>query len=370
MKTIMLYRKEFKTTPIPYREAHSLSKNGYKVKIITWNRIAVGPEMEEVNGIEVHNIKVRCSYGNPFHLALKILFYYWKVLFILKKQKFEVLHCHDLHTIPIGFLAGKLTRKPIIYDVHDFYFDKKIKFIKKLIQKIDGFFASKVDYIIVPSPYFLDYYKKLNGNVALIFNAPEKNIFTEKKELQSRVFTISYFGNVRWDKQLVDLMEAVKDIKNARIFIGGSGIKMEEIKRVAKNYDNVKIGGFVPYKELMDRYKESDCIYVVYHPTNQVIKYSVPMKIFEAMACGLPVISNCEGFTGEFVRKNRIGLCVEEGNLKQIREAVIKLMNDPELRKEFGENGRHLVEKFYNWENMEKILVKIYSEVLNKERKR
>jgi len=94
------------------------------------------------------------------------------------------------------------------------------------------------------------------------------------------------------------------------------------------------------------------------------------MKIFEAMACGLPVISNCEGFTGEFVRKNRIGLCVEEGNLKQIREAVIKLMNDPELRKEFGENGRHLVEKFYNWENMEKILVKIYSEVLNKERKR
>ena len=147
-------------------------------------------------------------------------------------------------------------------------------------------------------------------------------------------------------------MEATKNMKNVRIFIGGGGIKMEEIKEIAKNYKHVEVSGFVPYEKLINRYRQSDCIYAVYPSSNQVIKYSVPMKIFEAMACGLPVIANCEGYTGKFVRENKIGLCVEEGNLEQIKEAVIKLVNNVELQKELGKNGRKLVEKFYNWGNV------------------
>lgn len=362
----MLYRKEFEPDPVPYRQSRTLLKNEYKVKIIAWDRSAKRPKIENIEGIEIQNVRVKCSYGAPFHLLVKILFFYLKVLKKLAKEKFDFLHCHDIHTIPIGFLVSKLLQKRVIYDVHDFYFDRKNRVIKKIMQKIDAFFASRVDYIIVPSPYFSDYYKRLNKHVKVIFNAPEKNLFIPKENYQSKIFTISYFGNVRWGKQLIDLMEATKNMKNVRIFIGGGGIKMEEIKEIAKNYKHVEVSGFVSYEKLINRYRQSDCIYAVYPSSNQVIKYSVPMKIFEAMACGLPVIANCEGYTGKFVRENKIGLCVEEGNLEQIKEAVIKLVNNVELQKELGKNGRKLVEKFYNWENMEKRLIEVYEKVLEK----
>ncbi|HDM25022.1 MAG TPA: glycosyltransferase WbuB [Thermoplasmatales archaeon] len=362
---LMLYRKEFDVDPVPYRQSKALLENGSNVKIIAWDRSGSHPYKENIEGIEICNVKIKCPYGKAFHLLLKLPFFYWNVLCKSKRKEFDILHCHDIHTLPIGIIVAKFRKKPILYDVHDFYFDSFPKMLKVLLQKFEKFLASKVDYILVPSPPFYEYYKKVNKRVEIVFNVPEKNLFKPRRESgKSNAFTISYFGNVRWDKQLIDLIEATKELENVRIFIGGGGIKMEKIRKIADKYKHVTVSGFVPYKELIRRYNETDCVYAVYPSCNQVIKYSIPMKIFEAMACGLPVIANAEGYTGKFVKENRVGICVEDGNIAQIRRAVEILVNDPKLAKELGENGRKLVESFYNWENMKKSLLNIYKDMV------
>ena len=368
---LMLYRKEFDVDPVPYRQSKALLERGFNVKIIAWDRTGLRTDREDMDEIEIHNVKVRCPYGKILPLLLKLPFYYWKVLLKLRDENFDILHCHDIHTLPVGFFISKLRGKSFLYDVHDFYLDVKWKFFGSLMQKLEKLLASNASYILVPSPPLGEHYKKLKEHVEVIFNAPEKHLFKPSdgsKKSKSDEFIIAHFGNVRWVKQLKDLMEATKDIEHVQIFIGGGGIKINEVRKIASKYKHVRVGGFVPYEELIRRYSQSDCIYAVYPSTNQAIKYSVPMKIFEAMACGLPVIANSEGYTGKFVRENRVGICVDEGNLSQIKEAVETLINDRRLREELGKNGRRLVEDFYNWENMRNYLLKVYENIIGEGR--
>ena len=358
----MLYSKEFEPNPVLYRQCQTLLKNGHNVKIIAWDRTNKRPKNENIDGIEVQNVGVKCSYGDLAHLLVKIFSYYSQVFRMVLKEKFDVMHCHDIQTIPIGLFIGKLLGKKVIYDVHDFYFDSE-SLLNNMLKAIDSFFASKADFITVPSDYFSKYYMRINNNVSVIFNVPEKDLFVPiKTSPQESAFTISYFGSVRWDKQLVDMIKVTSELDGVEVFIGGGGIKMKEIKKIAKKYRHVKVEGYVPYNNLVKRYWQSDCIYVVYPPTNQAIKYSVPMKIFEAMACGIPVIANSEGYTGTFVKGNNVGRCIDEGDLQQIRKAIISLRDDPSLREKLGENGRKLIEEVYNWENMEKRLLEVYGE--------
>ena len=362
MKVIMLYSKEFEPNPVLYRQCQTLLKNGHNVKIIAWDRTNKRPKNENIDGIEVQNVGVKCSYGDLAQLLVKIFSYYSQVFRMVIKEKFDVMHCHDIQTIPIGLFIGKLLGKKVIYDVHDFYFDRE-SLLNNMLKAIDSFFASKADFITVPSDYFSKYYMRINNNVSVIFNVPEKDLFVPiKTSPKKSVFTISYFGSVRWDKQLVDMIKVTSELDCVEVFIGGGGIKMKEIKKIAKKYRHVKVEGYVPYNNLVKRYWQSDCIYVVYPPTNQAIKYSVPMKIFEAMACGIPVIANSEGYTGTFVKGNNVGRCIDEGDLQQIRKAIISLRDDPILRNKLGENGRKLIEEVYNWENMEKRLLYVYGE--------
>jgi glycosyltransferase involved in cell wall biosynthesis len=64
-------------------------------------------------------------------------------------------------------------------------------------------------------------------------------------------------------------------------------------------------------------------------------------KILEAMMCGLPVITN---IAQEFIHNTSCGIVVEYGNVNQIKQAIVSLKENPQLRKSLGEM---VVKHFY-----------------------
>ena len=88
-----------------------------------------------------------------------------------------------------------------------------------------------------------------------------------------------------------------------------------------------------------------------------------PTKLFEYMACGIPVIASNFPEMGAIVEENNCGITVDPTNIMQISDAIIELLKDPEKEKKMGENGRRAVEEKYNWENMEKRLFGLYEEL-------
>jgi glycosyltransferase involved in cell wall biosynthesis len=84
-------------------------------------------------------------------------------------------------------------------------------------------------------------------------------------------------------------------------------------------------------------------------------------KLFEAMMCGIPIITNV---ATEIVNETQCGIIVDYNNIDHIRETIVNLRDNPDLRKKLGENGRNAFLQKYNWNAMEQRLFKIYQELL------
>jgi glycosyltransferase involved in cell wall biosynthesis len=85
-------------------------------------------------------------------------------------------------------------------------------------------------------------------------------------------------------------------------------------------------------------------------------------KVLEAMMCGIPIITN---ISHDLVNDTKCGLIVEYDNVEQIKQAIITLRGNPELRRLFGTNGRKAFLEKYNWSKMEEKLLRTYETLFN-----
>ena len=104
---------------------------------------------------------------------------------------------------------------------------------------------------------------------------------------------------------------------------------------------------------------------VTLHPKENYLE-SLPIKMFEYMHAGIPVIASNFPLWQEILTENKCGICVDPFNLDQIAEAIKYLLNNEEDARIMGINGREAVTKKYNWENEVKKLENIYINAFNK----
>lgn len=106
---------------------------------------------------------------------------------------------------------------------------------------------------------------------------------------------------------------------------------------------------------------QSDISLNLYDPQIPINNFSMGNKIFEAMMLGLPVITNV---AHDMVNETGNGIIVNYSNIEQIRDAVIKLKDNRELRKKLACNSRNAYVQKYNWAIMEVRLFEVYNKLL------
>jgi len=89
---------------------------------------------------------------------------------------------------------------------------------------------------------------------------------------------------------------------------------------------------------------------------------TAPSKHFEAMMCGIPIITNA---SAELVKDVGCGIIVDYDDVEQIRAAITSLRNT-ELRTKLGNNGRIAFLEKYNWTKMEEKLYEVYENLMQK----
>jgi glycosyltransferase involved in cell wall biosynthesis len=104
----------------------------------------------------------------------------------------------------------------------------------------------------------------------------------------------------------------------------------------------------------------SDVMIALYDPKlwNNI---TLPNKLFEAMMCGVPLITN---ISSEVVKEVGSGIIVQYDNAQQIKEAIVALRDNLSLRQNMGLNGRKAFIEKYNWSKMEDELFKLYEALL------
>ncbi|MEM5816583.1 MAG: glycosyltransferase, partial [Desulfitobacterium hafniense] len=124
--------------------------------------------------------------------------------------------------------------------------------------------------------------------------------------------------------------------------------------------DNILFTGKVPHVEVEDYVRKSRIGAVTLLPLPKYYK-NIPIKQFEYMSCGIPVVgSNLPPIT-RFLTPYHSGLIVDPTQPEEIAQAFKTLLADAKLRQEMGANGLKAVREAYNWGKMEERLLNLYA---------
>jgi glycosyltransferase involved in cell wall biosynthesis len=102
---------------------------------------------------------------------------------------------------------------------------------------------------------------------------------------------------------------------------------------------------------------------VTLHPIRTYLD-SLPVKMFEYMAAGIPVIASDFPLWREIVVGHKCGICVDPMDPRAIACAIDYLVAHPDVAREMGENGRRAARERYNWGHEEKRLLDFYGTLL------
>lgn len=92
---------------------------------------------------------------------------------------------------------------------------------------------------------------------------------------------------------------------------------------------------------------------------------NLPIKAYEYMSMGLPVILSHSPYNDKMMEKYRFGICVDPENTDEFASAIRYLLDHPEEARQMGENGRRAVKENFNWGVEEKKLLALYEEILS-----
>lgn len=190
-----------------------------------------------------------------------------------------------------------------------------------------------------------------NGANTDIFKPLHKEKIRNRLQLDSSFFYIGFSGAFKAWHGLEELVESapciIEKIPNTKfVFVGDGELKnkiMEMVKKLGITHNCIFINR-VPYKTIPKYINAFDIGIIL---KKREIPGS-PLKLWEYMACGIPVIgTDSEDF--EILKKENAGILVDPNDIKSISYEIVKLLKNKQLIQELGLNGMQYVLNNRSW---------------------
>ena len=125
----------------------------------------------------------------------------------------------------------------------------------------------------------------------------------------------------------------------------------------------IDAAGWVPFEQIAESLSSADIALAVLQPIPRYVA-ALPVKLFEYMACGLPVVISDFPAVRQVVAGSDCGILVDPADVEAVSQAIEALIADPDLAQRLGENGRIAFNTRYNWQVLEPILFRVYADLL------
>lgn len=303
------------------------------------------------------------------------------VLSVIESAKLDILICIDYPTLKLGTLLKKKQQSlELVYDSHEIYIETINQFfpkrgwkgiygiplikINKLIHlKLEKKYVQQVAKCITVcnslSTYFNERWQK---EVAVIRNCPsikhsryelDKEKYKYQLNLPTDKQLLVYQGDINPGRGLFQLMDVMKLLPDRfQLIVVGEGMLLPELKayNVDNQINNVSFLGGKSYVELMQYLLAADLGISFIEPINASKRYSLPNKLFEYMAVGLPIVSNDLPEPRALFEQYNCGVTVDLHNLSAVRDKIVALLSDTALMAELSQNGVEAIQQRLNWE--------------------
>ena len=277
-------------------------------------------------------------------------------------HRFDLLYCR-FHPVSIPMLLyARFRRIPIVVEVNGSYEDaltafpslRPIRWLANLIARTSLLLA---DEIITVTPGLQRWLRSEipNGVVSVIANAANAELFRPDAPCRMKLPQpyVVFVGSLAPWQGIETILQAVALPAWPRaiaVIIAGGGRLQPAVENAAGNNPNVIYLGALPYGEIPGLIARSVAALI---PKNNILGSSVtglsPLKLYEAAACGVPVIVTDLPGMADFVIENSCGLVIPCENPAALADVVRLLAADPEARRAMASRARQAILSANTW---------------------
>ena len=320
----------------------------------------------------VHRFSMYSEGKNPIARAFRYVFCWIKQFYYGLKAK--DVNCIYLASTPpiqgvLGACLKKIKKVPFVYNLQDIFPDslagtglaKKGSILWKIGRVVENFTYKHADKIIVISE---DFKKNImakgvpEDKIVVVYNWVDQNAVVNVDRSENKLiakygiepskFYIEYSGNIGLTQNMDMLLDVMKELKDSHPEIGlilvGEGAYKKQVEEIVKrdSLSNVIMLPFQPYEDISHVFSLGDVGLIISKPG--VGANSVPSKTWSIMSASRPVLANFdENEIKSILSDNSCGIFTKAGDKDAFKNAIIKLYENRDLCKEYGQNGRKFV---------------------------
>lgn len=353
-----------------HKECRSLASHGYHVDLY----VADGVGSVQNNGILIIDV------GRPIGRFNRMFRKPWAIWNAIRKTDARIIHVHDPELLPIALLL-KWAGRTIIYDAHE---DVPRQILSKpwikpwlrhaiawSFERLENFIALRCAIVICATPHIAARYAAQRINCIDVNNYPILEEFLDGAEIQESerqandLRTICYIGGITETRGAVQMIQALEKT-NARLILAGP-MQSDDFFNVLKSmpgWRQVDYRGVLNRIEIRQVLSESRLGLVLLHPIPNYVD-ALPVKMFEYMAAGLPVLASDFPLWRKILDTSGVGQCVDPLNTDQIAQTISSMLDMPaEERKRMQLGGLCATREVYNWKVEETKLIAAYTSIV------
>lgn len=343
--------------------AKELIKHDFKISFITYGE--GGASVEYINGIAIIKIHEDAYRLRMLNVVLKV-FRIWNAM---RKANARIYFQHGVAG-PGSLFCRLMKRKLICHIGSDALVNREL-----IAQEIKEFSRSKfslgtfgnwldikfADAIIVQNEYQREMLKENFGKDGMLIKKPFPltNQGMPEKTKPPIVLWVGAMAEVKQPELFVKLAEAIPDVKFQ--MIGGHSGNPElygKIKESSKRISNFEYLGVIPFDEINEYFSRASILV-----NTSMFEAYPPYAAMQAWMSYTPVVSIGDN-SDEVMRRYNMGF--HSKTFEQMVEDVKSLVENEQLRKEMGENGRQYVESEHDITKIIEKYIEVFDHILRR----
>lgn len=260
---------------------------------------------------------------------------------------------------PVSALISNFAKKSntfIVYEDLDYFEDIKTgRLLRLMISFLEKLAIKRANLVVSVSKPLLKRAQNLNQNCILIPNGANLENFPDPENIQ-RDPVIVYAGTLDEWAGVKLVVEAFPRIKKnfpwLKMHIIGDGKEKKSLEKLVESLslkENIFFLGRIPYEKLAQILCNLSIGIAMFKPTNAG-KFASPLKLFDYMGAGLPIISTNIGDIGRILTESNAGISIN-WNIEEFIKSVEILATDQKLWQKCHKNGLLYVKNF-DWDTL------------------
>lgn len=346
-----------------HKECCSLAEHGFAVTV-------VGPKRGSGSAAGVRILGVPpLSGGRLGRMSVTV----WRLVTRSLRLPADVYHFHDPELIALGFVL-KLFGRRVVYDVHEDYPQKILtrEWISPAIRRplsmvmaaVEAAAGRLFDGIVAVTPTIAARFPPAKTITLCNYPMLEEFSAVAGTPYSDRPFQVCYVGGLSKTRGLFDIVKAAGLVQGGAaqcMHLAGHFESDEEEaqSRAEPGWARVDYLGWLDRPGVARLMANVRAGLVVLHP-NRCFIDAYPIKMFEYMAAGLPVVASDFPVYREILGDGACGLLVPPADPSALARAIEWIFVHPDEAQAMGESGRNRVEMLYTWEAERKKLLALY----------